>query len=68
MAILPGCALLVDGILRGHVVRLLLNTTVGLGVIAAFVLLYEFFWLFVIAGLAAAGILIIANNLREVRR
>jgi hypothetical protein len=49
-------------------VTLLLNTTVVLGVIAAGVLLYEFFWAFAIAGLAAAGVLIIANNLREVRR
>jgi hypothetical protein len=68
LLILLGGAVLVDSILRGNVVPLLLNTTVVLGMIAAVVLLYEFFWLFVIAGLAAAGVLIIANNLREVRR
>jgi hypothetical protein len=68
LLILIGGAILVDSILRGSVLTLLLNTTVTLGIIAAIVLLYEFFWLFVFAGLAAAGILILANNLREVRR
>src|SRR5688572_7758564 len=68
LLILIGGAILVDSILRGSVLTLLLNTTVTLGIIAAIVLLYEFFWLFVFAGLAAAGLLILANNLREVRR
>jgi hypothetical protein len=68
LLILGGGAILVDNILRGSLVGLLLNMTVVLGVIAAVVLVYEFFWAFVLAGLAAAGILILANNLREVRR
>jgi hypothetical protein len=60
-------AVLVDSILQGTVVRLLLNTTVVLAVIATAVLIYEFFWQFSLVAIAAIGVLVLTENLRELR-
>jgi hypothetical protein len=60
-------SILVDNILRGTVIRFLLNTTIVLAVLASGVLVYEFFSWLVLAALAAAGIRILASNLRELR-
>jgi hypothetical protein len=68
LLLLVAGAVLVDNILRGTAVRLLLNVSIVLAIVTALVLAYEFFWWLVLAALAAAGILVLANNLRELRK
>jgi hypothetical protein len=60
-------AVLVDSILQGTVVRLLLNLTIVLAVISALLLAYEFFWQFSLIAIAAIGLLVLTENLRELR-
>jgi hypothetical protein len=65
--ILIGGSILVDNILRGTVVHFLLNAAIVLALITGLVLLYEFVWWVVLAGLAASGLIVLTNNLRELR-
>jgi hypothetical protein len=41
--------------------------TLGLALIAALILLYEFFWLVLIAAVLAIGFYLLWDNLREIR-
>jgi len=50
---------------RGQLSRLIASVTIGLAVIAALVLLFEFFWLVVVLGVLIAGGYIMWENLRE---
>jgi hypothetical protein len=61
-------AVLVDNILRGTAVHFLLSASIVLALITGLVLIYKFFWWIALAALAAAGLLILTNNLRELRR
>jgi chaperonin cofactor prefoldin len=65
--ILIAGSVFVDSILRGSLVGLLLNATIVLAVIAVLVLVYQFFWWLLLVAFAAAGMLVLANNLREIR-
>jgi hypothetical protein len=60
-------AVLVDSILRGTIVRLLLNVTIAAAVIAAGILIFEFFWQVTLVAIAAIGVLILLDNVRELR-
>jgi hypothetical protein len=64
---LIGGSMLVDAILRGTVVHALLNTTIVLAVITTGILVYETFWGLVLLSLLALGVLLLINNLRELR-
>ncbi len=67
LVLLIGGFVLVDHILRGTIIRFLLNASIFLALATAAILLYEFFWWIALAALAALGILVLANNLREIR-
>jgi hypothetical protein len=53
---------------RGRLTRLVTSLTLGLAVIAALILLYEFFWQILIVVVLAIGLYILWDNLREMRR
>ncbi len=52
---------------RGRLTRLVTGVTLGLALIAALILLYEFFWPVLIAAVLAIGFYILWDNLREIR-
>jgi hypothetical protein len=58
--------ILLEAAFRGRLTRLVTGVTLTLAVIAAFVLLYEFFWQVIIALVLIAGIYILWDNLREI--
>jgi hypothetical protein len=60
-------AVLVDSILRGKAVALMLSVTICLAVVTAVVLAITFFWQLSLALIAAIGVVILAENLRELR-
>jgi hypothetical protein len=60
-------AVLVDSILQGTVIRLLLNVTIILALITAGVLVREFFWQLSLLTIAAIGVVILVQNVRELR-
>lgn len=67
LALIFALFLLIEAVLYRRLERLLLNITVTLAIIASVVLVYEFFW-FVLAGCAIAlAVLIISDNVRELR-
>jgi hypothetical protein len=59
--------LVIDNILRGTVVGMFLSAVLVLAVLTVGVLVYQFFWVVVLAALTIAGISILRNNLRELR-
>ena len=60
--------LFLEAAFRGRLPRLVTSVTLGLAVIAALVLLYEFFWQILIAVVLVVGVYILWSNLRELRR
>jgi hypothetical protein len=58
----------VEALTQGRLVKYLLNITVILAVIAAIILLVEFWILVLVAGLVGVVIFVIRGNLRELRR
>lgn len=53
---------------RGRLTRLVTSVTLGLAVIAALILLYEFFWQVLIGVVLVIGLYILWENLREIWR
>jgi hypothetical protein len=53
---------------RGRLTNLVTSATIGLAVVAALVLVYNFFWDIVVAIVLILGIYILWDNLRELRR
>ncbi len=68
LALIFALFLLVEAVLYRRLERLLLNITVTLAMIAALVLIYEFFWYVLAGGAVALATLIISDNVRELRR
>ena len=58
----------VEASFRGRLVNLVSSFNIGLGVVAALILLYEFFWEGVIAAVVLVGLYVLWDNLREFRR
>ena len=52
---------------RKRLVNLVSSVNIGLVVVAALILLYEFFWQLVIAGVLIVGLYVLWDNLREMR-
>jgi hypothetical protein len=59
--------LFLEAAFRGRLARLVTGVTLGLALIAALILLYEFFWQALIVAVLAISIYILWDNLREVR-
>ena len=53
---------------RGRLVNLVSSVNIGLAVVAALILLYEFFWQLVVAAVLGVGLYVLWDNLRELRR
>jgi hypothetical protein len=53
---------------RGRLVNLVSSANIGLAVVAALIIIYEFFWPLVTLAVLAVGIYILWDNLRELRR
>ncbi len=53
---------------RGRLVRLISSVNIGLAVVAALVLVYEFFWQLVVAAVLILGLYVLWDNVRELRR
>lgn len=52
---------------RRQLARLITSLTIGLAIVAALILLYEFFWSIVVVGVIIAGSYIMWENTRELR-
>ncbi len=68
--LIPSIALFafVEAGFRGRLTSLLGSVNSALAVVAALVLLYQFFWQAVVTGVVAVGLYILWDNLREFRR
>ena len=53
---------------RGRLVHLISSVNIGLAVAATLVIVYEFFWQLVVAGVLVLGLYVLWENLRELRR
>ena len=53
---------------RGRLVNLVSSANIGLAVVAALVIIYEFFWQLVVAAVLIVGLYVLWDNLRELRR
>ena len=53
---------------KGRLVNLLSSVNIGLGVVAALIIAYEFFWQIIIAAVLLVGVYVLWDNLRELRR
>jgi len=53
---------------RGRLVKLVSSANIGLAVVAALVIVYEFFWQLVVAAVLLVGLYVLWDNLRELRR
>jgi hypothetical protein len=53
---------------RGRLVNLVSSANIGLAVVAALILVYEFFWQLVVAAVLGVGLYVLWDNLRELRR
>jgi hypothetical protein len=55
----------VEASFRRQVERLISSLTIGLALVATFILIYEFFWTIVVAGVILSGFYIMWENIRE---
>ncbi len=55
----------VEATFRGRIVRMVTSVTIGLAVVAALILLYEFFWLTMAVTVVVIGSYLLWDNLRE---
>lgn len=53
---------------RGRLTNLVTSVTIGLAVVAALVVFYQFFWDIVVAAVLLLGVYVLWDNLRELRR
>src|SRR5919202_1913474 len=60
--------LFVEAGFRGRLTNLVTSAAMGLSVVAALVIFYEFFWQIVVASVLALGVYVLWDNLRELRR
>jgi hypothetical protein len=60
--------LFVEAGFRGRLTNLVTSAALGLAVVAALVLIYQFFWRIVVAAVLILGIYVLWANLRELRR
>lgn len=67
IGVLLGSVVLVDSILRGYLERLLLNVTVVLASVSGLILVYDFYWQAALATIAVVGVIVLRDNIRELR-
>jgi hypothetical protein len=67
VGLLVGAFVLIEAVFRREIDMMVVRFTMALSVIITLILIYDFFWEIVIAGLMAVGIMILRDNLRELR-
>jgi hypothetical protein len=67
LAIMIGFMLFMEASFRRQLPNLISSVTVGLAIVSALVIVYEFFWQMVVIGVLTAGLFIIWENLQEIR-
>lgn len=68
LAILIGGLVFIEAGFRGQLARLINSISIGLAIVSAFVLLFHFFWQVVLVGVLFAGLFLLWQNFRELRR
>ena len=68
LALLIATIVFVEAGFRRQLSQLINSAAIGLAVVAALVLLFQFFWTVVVLAVLAAGAYIMWENLRELRR
>ncbi|PWH20075.1 MAG: hypothetical protein DDG59_01385 [Anaerolineae bacterium] len=68
LAALIGGLVFIEAGFRGQLDRLINSLAIGLAIVSAFVLLFNFFWQIVLGGVLFAGLYLLWQNLRELRR
>ncbi len=68
LSALIGGLVFIEASFRGQLARLINSLSIGLAIVSAFVLLFHFFWQIVLAGVFFAGLFLLWQNLRELRR
>jgi hypothetical protein len=66
LAVMIGVLIFVEAGFRRQLPRLINSLTVGLAIVSALVLIFEFFWQIVVVAVIAAGLFIMWENLREI--
>lgn len=65
---LVGTLVVVEAVFQRRLARLVSTVAVGLAVVAVAVLIYDLFWQVVVIAVLAAGLFVLWENLRELRR
>ncbi len=68
LAALIGGLVFIEASFRGQFARLINSLSIGLAIVSSFVLLFHFFWQIVLAAVFFAGLFLLWQNLRELRR
>jgi len=68
LAAILGLFVFLEAAFRGRLTRLVTGVTLSLALVAALILLYEFFWQILIVAVLGIGLYILWDNLREMRR
>ena len=67
LAAMIGAFVLIESGFRRQLTRLIASLSVGLAIVCALILLYEFFWPFIVGSVFVGGIYILWQNIREMR-
>jgi hypothetical protein len=67
LAALIGAIIFIESGFRRQLTRLVASVTVGLAIVSAFILLYQFFWQLIVATALIGGAYILWENIREMR-
>jgi len=67
LAALIGALVFLEASFRRQLSRLINSLSIGLAIVSALVLLFEFFWQVVVAGVLIGGFFVIWENLKELR-
>jgi hypothetical protein len=67
LAALIGAIIFIESGFRRQLTRLVASVTVGLAIVSAFILLYQFFWQLIVATALLGGAYILWENIREMR-
>ena len=65
---LVGTLIVVEAVFQRRVARLVSTVAVGLAIVSVAVLVYDLFWQLLVIGVLAAGLFVLWENLRELRR
>ena len=68
LAAMIGLLIFIEAGFRRRLSQLVSSLVIGLAIISTFILIVEFFWQIVVIGVLAAGLYIMWENIREIRR